>query len=324
MTDDEFWDLVAVLDGQVDEDAMERLGDVLRDRGAETARAFQERLARALYELDRQELACLPVRWTSQEEGDEPIPLSDDAFGYLRAAVVARGRAVYHEVLADPRKVLEYRWDDGEGLLYVADEVTGDVIHTEYSHATGANGEHWTVCEEQSPPWGPGPCPVFVDVRDLSRSTMLQTGRLVSAEASVATGAVRQALFLPPRYLRLELLFDLGPRMARILLGAGGVPDEIGAPVIEVTVDVGDALRPVPVVGEVTARTGRFGVADGLRVRPVHVSVLGARLRSLPRDARESALTGLVAACVLAVLPEGHPAGAALERVQAEGIAHLT
>jgi hypothetical protein len=51
LADDDFWNLIAVLDGQTDDDATERLADALRGRGPKAARAFQERLAKALYDL---------------------------------------------------------------------------------------------------------------------------------------------------------------------------------------------------------------------------------------------------------------------------------
>lgn len=42
--------------------------------------AFQERLARLLYELDRERLATQPVSFGDDPPGSEPLPLSDDGF----------------------------------------------------------------------------------------------------------------------------------------------------------------------------------------------------------------------------------------------------
>ncbi|MEV6596600.1 DUF4240 domain-containing protein [Actinoplanes sp. NPDC051346] len=54
--------------------------------------------------------------WFDDPEDEAPIPLSDDSFLYLRAGIVANGKAVVERVLADPAVLLTRRWDDGEAL----------------------------------------------------------------------------------------------------------------------------------------------------------------------------------------------------------------
>lgn len=144
MPEDEFWQLIDFLDGSTDKDAVERLTEALRARGKRKAVAFQERLAAVLFELDREELARQPVRWSDGPDDEDPIPLSADSFLYLRADVVAKGKQVVEQVLADPAVLLTRRWDDGEALLYAADEAADDEIETNISYETGTNEQHWT------------------------------------------------------------------------------------------------------------------------------------------------------------------------------------
>lgn len=147
MPEDEFWELISVLGGSSDEDAVERLTETLRAGGKRKAVAFQERLAATLYELDREVLFRQPVRWSDDPDDEDPIPLSDDSFLYLRADIVAKGKDVVQQLLADPAALLTRSWDDGEALLYAADEVADDEIETKFSYETGANEEHWTPVE---------------------------------------------------------------------------------------------------------------------------------------------------------------------------------
>src|SRR3954453_18954647 len=90
MAENDFWKLIAVMNGDVDEDAVARLSEALSSRRRRDVVAFQERLALALFELDRRELARQPVRFTDDPPDEDPIPLSDDVFLYLRAGIVAR------------------------------------------------------------------------------------------------------------------------------------------------------------------------------------------------------------------------------------------
>lgn len=62
-----------------------------------------------------------------------PDPLSDDSFPYLRADIVAKGKDVVQQLLADPAMLLTRSWDDGEALLYAADEAADDEIETKFS-----------------------------------------------------------------------------------------------------------------------------------------------------------------------------------------------
>ncbi|MER7120158.1 DUF4240 domain-containing protein [Streptomyces goshikiensis] len=97
---------------------------------------FAEQLSRALYRLDRKEYGH---------------NLSDDAFLYTRAAVVAAGRTVFDSVLQDPTVFTPYATDPtwAELLLYTPDRaykrITGEEWDrdTRYSFESCSNIEGW-------------------------------------------------------------------------------------------------------------------------------------------------------------------------------------
>jgi len=59
MAEGEFWKLIEVMGGQADDDAVARLTGSLATRRRKDVLAFQERLARVLYDLDREVLASI-------------------------------------------------------------------------------------------------------------------------------------------------------------------------------------------------------------------------------------------------------------------------
>ncbi|WP_435651754.1 hypothetical protein [Kitasatospora purpeofusca] len=63
---------------------------VVRARIGPDPIGFGERLAEALYRLDREEYGT--QRAVDPSDPDEPVPLSDDGFPYGRAAVAGAGR----------------------------------------------------------------------------------------------------------------------------------------------------------------------------------------------------------------------------------------
>lgn len=144
LPEEEFWELIDVLGGSSDPEAVQRLTSVLRARGEDTTRRFAERLAERLHHLDREALFRRPVRWSDDPPWMRSIPLSADTFLYLRADIVARGRETYEAVLADPAVLDSRVWDDGEALLRVADQAAGKRLETQYSYETGSNDEHWS------------------------------------------------------------------------------------------------------------------------------------------------------------------------------------
>src|SRR5437763_134972 len=110
MTDEKFWDLIALIDWrhEPDEDAMLRLLLVgLEREDATEIESFQRILTEKLQALDT------PIRYKAAKEP------SGDCFLYLRLYVVRRGRAFYAHVGSVSRWMPHHEnWL--EGLLYVS------------------------------------------------------------------------------------------------------------------------------------------------------------------------------------------------------------
>ncbi len=299
MSPDEFWTLIDLLDGGTGDADLERLTGALRALGRRRARAFQERLAQVLFDLDREVIADQPVRYVDQEPDDEPIPMSDDAFLYVRAEVVARGRAAYEAVLADPTELVRSLWTgEAEGLLYAADEVAGDDVDTRVSYETASNTRHWSPpVEPEREAWDVGPRPVVVDCRDLSRP--------LTGERPLPDGtSVPIVQYGQPGWLRYEESYELTVALSRPVAVHGGLPPDVGAASLDVRIDVGDRWSPTPAVGPPTVDEE----ADRGTVRPVTVAVPHEVGASWTADERRRALLALGASCVLAVLPAEHGA----------------
>ncbi|MFC8190108.1 DUF4240 domain-containing protein [Cellulomonas sp. NPDC057328] len=306
LREDEFWRLIDVLGGSSDDEAVERLTEALRARGRRTAIAFAERLAIVLHDLDREVLADQPVRWSDDDEDDDPIPLSDDSFLYLRADVVARGREMVERVLADPEVLLQHRWDDGEALLYAADEAAGRDIETRVSYETGSNEAHWSrrdVADDD--PFVPPV--VAVSVADLSQP--------VEVETHGADGSHRQEVtYLPPDWLhrRTETAVHTGLREA--VGDVAVLPQDSPDAWLEVRLGLGTRWDLAPRVESGAAQAW----GDGTVTR-VHVELPGDEVSALPRTDHVTLLLSVAATCVLAVLPPGHEARPRLQGVATAG-----
>lgn len=147
---DEFWDLIDLLGGRADDDACERLTEVLATRSKSTIVGFADRLAEALYRLDRADLAALPYIDAADRQG-VPVPMTSDGFLYARCGVVAAGREAYAHVLADSSVFCSYTAAefDGEALLFVAGDAWEDLTGRPWDHEepfdyeTGSNPDGW-------------------------------------------------------------------------------------------------------------------------------------------------------------------------------------
>lgn len=140
MNEDAFWQLIEDCRPTEPEPEAELLAPALTERLAQSplslVTGFAEQLAWALYRLDRKEYG---------------YNLSDDAFLYTRAAVVAAGRVVFESVLQDPAVFEPYAtkliW--AESLLYSPDRaykrITGEEWdrNTRYSYESCSNTEGW-------------------------------------------------------------------------------------------------------------------------------------------------------------------------------------
>ncbi|MEU0414745.1 DUF4240 domain-containing protein [Streptomyces griseorubiginosus] len=156
MVEAEMWQQLRVLDGKADEESVDSLVAELSQQNETDIVAFSEALAEALWRLDTEAHFNQPVRDIDDPEDEETLPLSDDAFLYLRCAVIAAGRERYEQVLFDPTALAgEWDFSEAELLLEAAprafEAVTGlSWDHeTEFSPETGSNRNGWPTGEDQ-------------------------------------------------------------------------------------------------------------------------------------------------------------------------------
>ncbi|WP_371616265.1 DUF4240 domain-containing protein [Streptomyces sp. NBC_00454] len=143
-----FWQLVDGLGREAGtetchglEEACTHLTGILSREPVDQIIGFGERLAEALYRLDRADFGTLPVLGMEQPDGS-PFPQSDDGFLYARAAVVAAGRRTYESVFGHPELFAPFTARHCEQLLYVHEEA--------FEQATGEEWEHLTRYDYES------------------------------------------------------------------------------------------------------------------------------------------------------------------------------
>jgi hypothetical protein len=133
ITDDSFWDLVALIGsdgGAADEAALKPLVSRLARSKRDAIKAFDDCLARKLHELDGLRFAKEIGRYAY---GGEASHFSVDTFLYARCAAVAKGRAFFEKVLADPRHMPKD--EEFEALLSVASCAYEKKTGEEYDHS---------------------------------------------------------------------------------------------------------------------------------------------------------------------------------------------
>ncbi len=141
MTVDEFWALIARVDRQALRDqhetkAIAPVVAALAKQSKAEIEAFEEHLARALYDLDTR----------AHVESSGKSADSGDGFLYARCHVVAQGRQHYEKVLADPAQMPRTLEEWCEPLLFAGAkawaELTGEdswCPATSVSYETGSN-----------------------------------------------------------------------------------------------------------------------------------------------------------------------------------------
>lgn len=130
MDETEFWRLIGLIDVKAldegDEDeAIRPLYEALIKKSEEELFAFEEQLALHLYAIDGEVYA--------ENAGDSGG--SDDAFLYARCYVVAKGRAFFGAVKADPTLMPKSIEQWCETLLYPH--------HHAWAHITGRDASAW-------------------------------------------------------------------------------------------------------------------------------------------------------------------------------------
>lgn len=146
LPDDEFWGLIGLLDWSRGDDhqaVLDPLIDELARRPRRERHAFDNTLARLLYDLDGRAWARrMGLGWYGESDD-----LSTDTFVYARCAVVAQGQAYYETVRRDPSQMRPD--EDFEVILYATSEaqqrLTGeeDEFETRLSYETFSNSAGW-------------------------------------------------------------------------------------------------------------------------------------------------------------------------------------
>lgn len=141
-----FWRIIDGAQGGTVHDVIESVTQTLAAGSVDEVIEFAERLAEALYALDRRELFDKNYVFLGDTTGGEN---THEDFLYARCAVVAAGSAVYEEVNQDPDKFArEWNWH-AQDLLYVPEEVYEELTDETWEHdtaidyETGSNSAAW-------------------------------------------------------------------------------------------------------------------------------------------------------------------------------------
>ncbi|MFG1971288.1 DUF4240 domain-containing protein [Nonomuraea fuscirosea] len=118
MTEETFWKLIDELDGVIDDDGVDSLGERLSSLSPQDVESFSVWLAAKVHALAELPLAGSAVPDVT-DAGQAPPPLSGDAHENLLYAIVAAGRTRYDNVIATPSAVEESEWDAGEAELLI-------------------------------------------------------------------------------------------------------------------------------------------------------------------------------------------------------------
>jgi hypothetical protein len=157
MSEDVFWEVIALFDWKEtgDDDAvLAPAREALAAMSEADIFAFSDILARKLYALDTRAHARQAFDGEADpDDGDDYI--SADEFLYVRCCVVANGRRLYDDVLADPKQTPQ--GVEFESLLYLARDAYEDKTGGAYEHTTPisfesfSNADGWKPTAETRP-----------------------------------------------------------------------------------------------------------------------------------------------------------------------------
>ena len=147
MNNEEFWELVSLIDIEAlddgdEETALEGMTNALSNKNEREIGDFEELLAQHLFKLDGK-------KWCD-ESGESSD--SSDGFLYARCYVVAKGQEFYEAVLRNPSLMPKSVDEWAEALLYVAvrawTKATGKdendfKLFPSVSYETGSNDVQW-------------------------------------------------------------------------------------------------------------------------------------------------------------------------------------
>lgn len=194
MSDEEFWGLIGLLDGSLDDDDVALLSEALEDLPYREILQFNDTLAARLHELDH------PGNAVRLGEGDDVV-VSADASLYYRCEIIAQGRRSFLDHIEHPRVDFPDAGAEGEVLLGIASDASpSPLLDPETIFETGFNKTHWPDAPDPAPHPSttiPSPGPFSYDVQ-LSRLQLAPSSRrrFVSWVAYITTtdGAVREVM----------------------------------------------------------------------------------------------------------------------------------
>ena len=138
MDDESFWEVISLLNlAAEDDDPIEQAATYLARKKVADIRAFSEKLALTLYQIDTRAHA---MHIGESAYNPNAAFFSVDTFLYARCAAVANGKAFYDAVLADPSQMPKNT--EFESLLYLS--------AIAYERRTGREYDHIPVMEYET------------------------------------------------------------------------------------------------------------------------------------------------------------------------------
>jgi hypothetical protein len=196
LSTDEFWELVSLTGGRVDNEALAPLREALHTLSERQMTRFGDHFRAALAALDTAEHLRQPVRDVDDPPGSVLPMTGGDAFLYARCAVVGAGRSAWESVVAEPPAFAARPWQMADGELLLA------LVESAYDERTGERFELEPV-DLELPGWLHTGYGLDINVRDPapSRWAGLTLDEALNADPSWCAwwaGTGRPALWLYP------------------------------------------------------------------------------------------------------------------------------
>ncbi|AEG44803.1 DUF4240 domain-containing protein [Isoptericola variabilis] len=143
----QFWELIALTGGRIDEEALAPLVEALAGLSEHDMVSFADEFRAAFAALDTPAHAGQPVHDTHDDPAGPAIPMSDDVFRDARCAVVSAGYETWTSVVEHPEALAATPWQLAEGAEFLA------VVEHAYERATGEVLELDPAPEWDHPSW---------------------------------------------------------------------------------------------------------------------------------------------------------------------------
>lgn len=146
MPEDEFWYIISLLDWSkmTNEEIVSPAITYLSELSIEKIEAFEDILSQKLYQLDGEKYA---MHTGENAYKNDSAPFSVDVFLYARCAVIANGKVIFEQVLAQPEDMAKN--ETFEPLLSLAARAYHIKTNTDFEYMptfiyeTFANAKNW-------------------------------------------------------------------------------------------------------------------------------------------------------------------------------------